>query len=99
MSPSTCPVMHGALTNHQTTGASNQHWWPNQLNLAILHQQDSEATPQARNFNYREAFAELDYASLKKDLAALMTDSQDWSREPMGSGISSRVQQPWRRKK
>ena len=78
MSPSTCPVMHGALTNHQTTGVTNQHWWPNQLNLAILHQQDSKATPQARNFNYREAFAGLDYASLKKDLSVLMTDSQDW---------------------
>lgn len=78
MSSSTCPVMHGALTNHQTTGTTNQHWWPNQLNLGILRRHDTKATPQAEKFDYREAFAKLDYASLKKDLSALMTDSQDW---------------------
>ena len=78
MSSSTCPVMHGALTNHQTTGTTNQHWWPNQLHLGILRRHDTKATPQAEKFDYREAFTKLDYASLKKDLSALMTDSQDW---------------------
>ncbi len=57
---------------------SNAHWWPEQLNLAILHQHPPVADPMDPDFDYAEAFGKLDYAALKKDLAALMTDSQDW---------------------
>jgi catalase-peroxidase len=57
---------------------SNAHWWPEQLNLAILHQHPPVSNPMDPDFDYAEAFQRLDYAALKKDLAALMTDSQDW---------------------
>ena len=72
-----CPVMHGAKA--ATHGArTNKDWWPNQLNLAILHQHSPASNPMGANFNYAEAFAKIDYAALKADLAKLMTDSQDW---------------------
>jgi catalase-peroxidase len=68
--------MHGSRT---TAGAqSNRDWWPNQLNLAILHQHTAASDPMDDGFKYAEAFKGLDFAALKKDLAALMTDSQDW---------------------
>ncbi len=71
-----CPVMHGALT---TLGAqSNQDWWPNQLNLRILHQHSAKSDPLGQDFDYAKAFNGLDYQALKADLTALMTDSQDW---------------------
>lgn len=70
---------------HSTTGAlttqgqqSNADWWPNQLNLAILHQHQAVSNPLDPDFDYAQAFKQLDYAGLKKDLTALMTDSQDW---------------------
>jgi len=75
---SKCPVMHGALTSNKQTGTSNQDWWPNQLNLNILRQHDTKSNPLDADFNYAEAFKKLDYTALKKDLHALMTDSQDW---------------------
>ena len=56
----------------------NNDWWPNQLNLAILHQHDKKSNPMGENFIYKDAFKSLDYAAMKKDLHALMTDSQDW---------------------
>jgi catalase-peroxidase len=59
-------------------GTSNREWWPNQLNLKILHQHSSKSNPMGKGFNYREEFKKLDYAALKKDLRALMTKSQDW---------------------
>ena len=59
-------------------GPSPRDWWPQQLNLGILHQHGSAANPLGASFHYAEAFAQLDYASLKRDLIALMTDSQDW---------------------
>ena len=72
-----CPVMHGAKA--ATHGArTNKEWWPNQLNLAILHQHSPASNPMGANFSYAEAFAKIDYAALKADLAKLMTDSQDW---------------------
>jgi len=72
-----CPVMHGAKA--ATHGArTNKDWWPNQLNLAILHQHSPASNPMGAHFNYAEAFAKIDYAALKADLAQLMTDSQDW---------------------
>ncbi|DAC26410.1 MAG TPA: catalase/peroxidase HPI [Candidatus Poseidoniales archaeon] len=74
---SKCPVMHGAHSTSET-GMKNTDWWPNQLNLAILHQHDRKSNPMDSNFIYKDAFNSLDYAGLKKDLHALMTDSQDW---------------------
>ncbi len=70
-----CPVMHGGNTS---AGKSNMAWWPNALNLDILHQHDSKTNPMGPGFNYREEVKKIDVAALKKDLHALMTDSQDW---------------------
>ena len=73
-----CPVMHGSLTSNSSSGTSNKDWWPNQLNLNILHQHDVKSDPMDEGFDYREEFKKLDYEALKKDLNDLMTDSQDW---------------------
>ena len=70
-----CPVMHGGITN---IGTSVVDWWPNALNLDILHQHDTKTNPMGQGFNYREEVKKLDFAALKKDLHALMIDSQDW---------------------
>ena len=70
-----CPVMHGA-TN--VSMRSNSDWWPNQLNLRILHQNSSKSDPMGTDFNYADEFKKLDLKALKEDLYALMTDSQDW---------------------
>ena len=70
-----CPVMHG-VTNMSMR--SNRDWWPNQLNLKILHQNSALSNPMSPAFNYAEAFKTLDLAAVKKDLTALMTDSKDW---------------------
>ncbi|WP_396271592.1 catalase/peroxidase HPI [Hyphomonas sp.] len=71
-----CPVMHGSVTT--PAAPTNAGWWPNQLNLKILHQNSSLSNPMGPVFDYAEAFEKLDYQALKKDLHALMTDSQDW---------------------
>ena len=69
-----CPVM-----GHAAVGSrSNRDWWPNQLNLKILHQNSSLSDPMGAAFNYAEEFRKLNLRALKKDLTALMTDSQDW---------------------
>ncbi|MGP8233775.1 MAG: catalase/peroxidase HPI [Methylovirgula sp.] len=68
-----CPVMHTAVEVK-----SNRDWWPNQLNLKILHQNSSLSNPMGEDFNYAEEFKQLDLKALKNDLYALMTDSQDW---------------------
>ena len=73
-----CPVMHGAVTSNNSSGTSNRDWWPNQLNLNILHQHDKKTNPMDEDFDYREEFKKIDYDALKKDLHHLMTDSQDW---------------------
>ena len=70
-----CPVMHGGVTS---ASMANMDWWPKALNLDILHQHDSKTNPLGAGFNYREAVKQLDVEALKKDLKALMTDSQDW---------------------
>ena len=73
-----CPF-HAGPGARSTSGAqSNAHWWPNQINLAILHQHQPVSSPMGVDFDYHEEFKKLDYAALKKDLAALMTQSQDW---------------------
>ena len=74
-----CPVMHGGgMTSSTSDKRSNQDWWPKNLNLNILHQHDRKSNPMGEDFDYAEAFKDLDYEGLKKDLHALMTDSQDW---------------------
>ncbi|SLN26638.1 Catalase-peroxidase [Falsiruegeria litorea R37] len=73
-----CPVMHGAPVNTSRGGTGNRDWWPNQLNLNILHQHSAKSNPMAADFDYAEAFKSLDLEALKADLTALMTDSQDW---------------------
>ena len=75
---SKCPVMHGSATTNSGISTSNKDWWPNQLNLNILHQHDKRSNPMGLDFDYREEFKKLDYKALKKDLNDLMTDSQDW---------------------
>ena len=70
-----CPVMHGGATS---TSMSNMEWWPKALSLDILHQHDSKTNPMGAAFNYREEVRKLDVEALKKDLKALMTDSQEW---------------------
>ncbi|WP_421693545.1 catalase/peroxidase HPI [Aestuariivirga sp.] len=72
-----CPF-HGAPKHAVSSGRSNRDWWPNQLNLRILHQNSALSSPLAPSFDYVSAFQRLDYTALKRDLAALMTDSQDW---------------------
>ncbi|WP_096155638.1 MULTISPECIES: catalase/peroxidase HPI [Bacillus] len=73
-----CPFSHGGTTSQTSSGTTNRDWWPNQLNLNILHQQDKKSNPMGEDFKYTEEFQKLDYFALKKDLEALMTDSQDW---------------------
>ena len=73
-----CPVMHGAVTSNNQSGTSNREWWPNQLNISILHQHDKKSNPMGESFNYQEEFKKIDYNALKKDLNNLMTDSQEW---------------------
>ncbi|MBK7365300.1 MAG: catalase/peroxidase HPI [Nitrosomonas sp.] len=70
-----CPVMHGGVTS---ANMINMNWWPKALNLDILHQHDSKTNPLGAGFNYREELKKLDVKALKKDVKALMTDSQDW---------------------
>ncbi|WP_336771110.1 catalase/peroxidase HPI [Paenibacillus sp. MMO-58] len=73
-----CPVMHGSATSFKSSGTSNRDWWPNQLNLNILHQHDRKSNPMGEDFDYAEEFKKIDYQALKQDLRNLMTDSQEW---------------------
>jgi len=73
-----CPVTGNTTKPATGSGTSNKDWWPNQLNLNILHQHSSLSNPLGEEFNYADEFKKLDLAALKKDLYALMTDSQDW---------------------
>ena len=72
---SKCPFNHGQLA---TKGTTNRDWWPNQLNLRILHQHSTKSDPMGKDFDYAQEFQSLDFAALKKDITDLMTDSQDW---------------------
>ena len=75
---SKCPITGKTNTPIASGGTSNQDWWPNQLNLEILDQHSAQSNPMGEDFNYAEEFKTLDLKALKKDLYALMTDSQDW---------------------
>jgi catalase-peroxidase len=73
-----CPVTGAARFGIAGQGVSNRHWWPHQLRLEILHQHSPKSNPMGADFNYAKEFQSLDYWALKKDLAKLMTDSQEW---------------------
>jgi len=75
---SRCPVTGKTSQQVAGGGTSNRDWWPNQVNLSILHQHSSKSNPMGEDFNYAEEFKKLDLKAVKKDLYALMTDSQDW---------------------
>jgi catalase-peroxidase len=87
-----CPVMHGGNTAH---GKSVMEWWPNALNLDILHQHDTKTDPLGKDFNYREALKTLDVEALKADLRALMTDSQEWWPADWGSYVGMMARVSW----
>lgn len=78
MSEEKCPITGKAGSTTASRGTSNRNWWPNQLNLGILHQHAPASNPMGPDFNYAEEFKKLDLAAVKKDLAKLMTDSQEW---------------------
>ena len=73
-----CPVSHGSSDQHTNRAQTNKEWWPDQVNLSILHQHDKKTNPMSEGFNYKGEFEKLDYDALKKDLNDLMTDSQEW---------------------
>ncbi len=85
-----CPVMHGGNT---ALGNSVMEWWPNALNLDILHQHDTKTNPLGKNFDYKQELKKLDVEALKTDLRTLMTDSQEWWPADWGSyvGMMARV--------
>ncbi|MFS4583600.1 catalase/peroxidase HPI [Phaeobacter sp. C3_T13_0] len=87
-----CPVLHGSNTS---TSAGVADWWPNALNLDILHQHDRKTDPMPEGFNYREAVKSLDVDALKSDLTALMTDSQSWWPADWGSYAGLMVRMAW----
>ncbi|ADY65944.1 catalase/peroxidase HPI [Agrobacterium tumefaciens] len=87
-----CPVMHGGNT---ASGKSVTEWWPNALNLDILHQHDTKTNPLGTSFNYREALKTLDVEALKADLRALMTESQDWWPADWGSYVGMMARVTW----
>lgn len=72
-----CPVLHDRRV-HPTEGSGNQEWWPQRLNLKILAKNPTEADPMDEGFSYAEEFLSLDLAEVKKDIAAVLTDSKDW---------------------
>ena len=78
MEESKCPVSHGSNSQHTLGSMSNNQWWPDALDLSILHQHDKKSNPMDEDFNYREEFKKIDYDALKQDLNDLMTVSQDW---------------------
>jgi catalase-peroxidase len=87
-----CPIMHGTTNVGMQ---SNSDWWPNQLNLRILRQNSPQSDPMGKGFNYAKEFKKLDYKALKKDLTALMTDSQDWWPADFGHYGGLMVRMAW----
>nr|WP_267879434.1 peroxidase family protein [Sneathiella glossodoripedis] len=92
MSQGKCPVMHGANTS---TSKSNTNWWPQTLNLDILHQHDTKTNPLGNDFDYRNEVQKLDFEAVKKDLHALMTDSQDWWPADWGNYAGLMIRMAW----
>ena len=91
---SKCPMMHGAITS-PNAGRTNQEWWPEQLNLGILHQHDQKSNPMDNDFDYKKEFEKLDYFALKDDLKKLMTDSKDWWPADYGHYGSFFIRMTW----
>ncbi|MGC4027024.1 MAG: catalase/peroxidase HPI [Mesorhizobium sp.] len=87
-----CPVMHGGNT---ALNSSVMSWWPNALNLDILHQHDTKTNPMGKSFNYREELKKLDVEALKQDVRALMTDSQEWWPADWGSYVGMFARVAW----
>ena len=87
-----CPVMHGGLTSQENTVTD---WWPKTLNLDILHQHDTKTDPMGADFDYRAEVKNLDVAALKKDMIALMTDSQEWWPADWGHYAGLMVRMTW----
>ena len=75
---SKCPVLGGSHRHTAVGATANQHWWPNQLNLKVLHQNSPQSDPMGEEFNYAEEFKTLDLDALKQDIEAVMTKSQEW---------------------
>ena len=95
MSQGKCPVMHGANEALATGTTGNKFWWPNQLDLKILNQNAPQVGPLGEEFNYKDEFLKLDMKALKKDLADLMTDSQDWWPADYGTYAGLFVRMAW----
>ncbi|WP_323041458.1 catalase/peroxidase HPI [Gemmobacter sp.] len=87
-----CPVAHGGMT---AMGKSVMDWWPNALNLDILHQHDTKSNPMGQDFDYREELKKLDVEALKADVRALVTDSQDWWPADWGSYVGMFARTAW----
>lgn len=87
-----CPVMHGGNT---VSSNSNVDWWPNALNLDILHQHDAKTNPMGEDFDYAEEFKKIDLSSVKKDLKTLISDSQEWWPADWGSYGGLMVRMTW----
>ena len=90
-----CPVMHGTNKSSATGSMANQHWWPEQLNLKVLNQNAPQISPLGDTFDYAAAFKSLDYKALKKELADLMTTSQDWWPADYGNYVGLFVRMAW----
>ncbi len=81
-----CPMGHGSSAKTETTerreaalkGTTNKDWWPNKLNLEVLRQNSEKTNPMGKNFDYIKEFKTVDYVALKKDIEAVLTQSQDW---------------------
>ncbi|MGA9833506.1 MAG: catalase/peroxidase HPI [Trebonia sp.] len=89
----TCPVVHGRV--HPTKGDANFEWWPNKLNLKILAKNPAEANPMGEDFNYAEAFSSLDLAAVKRDIAAVLTDSKPWWPADFGNYAPLMIRMAW----
>src|SRR5229473_1839139 len=89
-----CPVAHGGLT-HPTKGDANRDWWPNRLNLKILAKNPAVANPLGGEFNYAEAFSTLDLAAVKRDIADVLTTSQDWWPADFGNYGPLMIRMAW----
>ena len=89
-----CPVAHSGLT-HPTQGDANQDWWPNKLNLKILAKNPAVANPLGENFSYAEAFSSLDLAAVKRDIAEVLTTSQDWWPADFGNYGPLMIRMAW----
>jgi len=90
-----CPFGHSAAAVAGNTATSNEDWWPNRLKVELLHQHSDKSNPMEENFDYAAEFKSLDYDALKNDLAALMTDSQDWWPADFGTYAGLFIRMAW----